>query len=133
MRVVVTALVLVTLLAGTVNGRDHHFPFGPFRMFAHKTKTHGRVTAAALGAVSVDGEPVSVTFKSLGLRRAEVEGQIGQHREDPNLLPNLAKAYERAHPRGPELAELELVNRIFYLRNGKVVGRDVKTLGVWRR
>ena len=33
-RLVMTALVLVALLAGTVFGDDVHFPFGPFRMYS---------------------------------------------------------------------------------------------------
>ena len=133
LRAAATALVLVTLVAGTANGEDDHFPFGPFRMFSRTTKSTGRVTAARVEGVTVDGRTVRIVDGSVGLRRAEVEGQIPRFEEDPSLLRHLLVAYERFHPEAAELAELRVVNDISRLTDGRVTSRETKVVATWAR
>lgn len=133
LRGLATAMVLVTLLAGTAWGEDDHFPFGPFRMFARTTKPTGRVTAARIEAVTAAGDTITIHDARLGLRRAEVEGQIPRFRRDPALLEHLVAAYDRFQPEGPELVELRVVNDVSRLTDGRVTSRETLVVATWER
>ena len=132
-RAVATATVLLTLLAGSAWGEDDHFPFGPFRMFSRTTKSTGRVTASRIEAITADGRTITIADARLGLRRAEVEGQIPRFRRDPALLAHLVDAYERFQPDGPELVELRVVNDISRLTDGRVTSRETRLVAAWER
>ena len=132
-RAAATAAVLLMLLAGSAWGEDDHFPFGPFRMFSRTTKSTGRVTASRIEAVTADGRTITIADARLGLRRAEVEGQIPRFRRDPALLAHLVEAYERFQPDGPELVELRVVNDISRLTEGRITGRETRVVATWDR
>ena len=131
LRLVATAAVLLTLLAGSAWGEDDHFPFGPFRMFSRTTKSTGRVTAARIEAVTADGEVVTIGHERFGLRRAEVEGQLPRFEDDPELLRHLADAYDEFNPDGVELVGLRLVNDITRLADGRVTSRETRVVAEW--
>ena len=97
-RLAVTALVAVLLLAGTFVGQDDDFPFGPFRMYSTRDDPDGAVVSTRVEAVSPDGRVLVVDERSTGLKRAEVEGQVQRFREDPTLLAALSRAHDRLRP-----------------------------------
>lgn len=129
-RGVAVAVVLGLLVAGSVWGSDHDFPFGPFRMYATSGRTNGAVRTAALVGV-VEGRPFTIQPESLGLRRAELEGQYARFRTEPRLLASLARAYER---RGVQLDELRLVQRVRRIVDRRRSGPSTSEVIVaWRR
>lgn len=131
LRLAATAVVLVTLLWGSVRGADHDFPFGPFRMYSTSGRPDGAVRTAALEGI-VDGEVVPFPSEVLGLRRSELEGQYGRFREDPRLLQALAEHYREEE--GVVLDELRLVERVRRLRDRRRVGRtETNVLATWER
>lgn len=130
-RVRLTAAVVVLLLvtAGGVWGEDDHFPFGPFRMFATSGRPDGVVRTPALVGV-VDGDAFRIDPQSLGLRRAELEGQINRFRT-PGLLPALAAEYEEETGRALDELRLVIVRRP--LRDSRPTGESESTIErVWR-
>ena len=121
-RVAVTVAGCGLLLAGTLWGQDDHFPFGPFRMFAHSAKRDGVVNSARLEAVNADGERFKLSDTSTGLRRAEIEGQMGRFRADGRRLGAVADAYADRHPDAPPLVLVEILQRRYQLEDGEPSG-----------
>ncbi len=131
-RGVLTASVLVALMAGTVIGDDDHFPFGPFRMYSTTNKLDGLVRAAYLQGVTAEGEVIDIGWTDVGMRRAEVEGQIDRFQANPVLLRNLVTAYERHVPDAPEIVEVRLLQELTRLRGGKPTTSSSIELSSWR-
>jgi hypothetical protein len=117
-RLAVTVVVFGVLVAGAFLGTDHDFPFGPFRMYATSGRTTGAVRTAALEGWW-HGRPVEVQSESIGIRRAELEGQYPRFRRDPRLLAAVAREFRS---RGVHLDRLQLVAVIRRVVNGKRVG-----------
>ncbi|MBA2312664.1 MAG: hypothetical protein H0V97_07675 [Actinobacteria bacterium] len=132
-RLSVAALTLLALLLGTIVGQDDHFPFGPLRMFSIKNELDGRVRSLEIEGVTESGEVLLVSFEEFGLRRADVEGQLGKLEEAPeDVVEALRRAAERFTPGGPTFVRLRLFERIFVLDNGTPVDQQIETLAVWR-
>jgi hypothetical protein len=85
-RLLATAVVAGALLAGSLVGSDDWFPVGPFRMYATSGRATGEVRTAALVAVTAAGDEITVGPDDVGLRRAELEGQLRRLRDGPHLL-----------------------------------------------
>lgn len=133
LRLAALALAAVALVAGTAWGEDDHFPFGPFRMYANATKTTGRVITPRLEATTATGDDIHVLWTDLGLRRAELEGQMNRLTKDRDeLLEAIAETYHRRNPDAPELVEVRLERRITHLDDGEVTGREQETVAVYR-
>jgi hypothetical protein len=135
LRMLATTVVLVMLLAGTFWGQDDHFPFGPFRMYSIRNKLDGQIRGAVIEVVDAQGRASAVEIRSdqVGLRRAEIEGQLDRFERDPSLLRHLAYSYEELHP-GEHVEVLRLYQEITRLANGRAVGPVTRTLVVeWRR
>ena len=128
-RLAVTGLVAVLLLAGTIAGQDDHFPFGPFRMYS--TSTSGQVLVLKLEGTTATGATVPIDFNDLGLRRAEVDGQLPLFRADPARLRYLAAAL-RARG-GPELTGVHLFQDIYPLVDGRPGTPRARTVASWTR
>jgi hypothetical protein len=126
------AAVLLLLAAGTVWGDDEHFPFGPFRMYSTRNDPNGTVNVVKIRARTVTGEIVSLRPRTLGLRPAEVNGQITRHVDDSVLAAKLARAY-RAFDREPPLAKLWLLHGFHQLRDGRAVDYWEEVRGTWSR
>lgn len=98
-------LVLVAMVGafglGSVIGDDHWWPAGPWRMFSTATPPSGAVTWNSI-EIREDGEaqfrPAPITPWTVGLNRAEVEGQIPEIVADPSRLGTLAQAHQRLRP-----------------------------------
>ncbi|HEX5495697.1 MAG TPA: hypothetical protein VFX70_14090 [Mycobacteriales bacterium] len=132
-RLAATALVLALLFAGTLWGSDSDFPLGPFRMYSTRDSPNAPVATTQIEATTAAGGRVSISGPETGLRRAEVEGQLGRFVGDPALLESLAAAYQRHHP-GSVLTQVEVVRRDYSLRRGRATGAVRTTvLAAWSR
>ena len=89
-RRVAAAAVAALALAGTLWGEDDDFPFGPVRMYATSARATGTVRTAELWGIHADGSHEVLEAGDVGLRRAELEGQLPRFRAEPALLGALA-------------------------------------------
>jgi hypothetical protein len=121
-RAAATAVVAGLLLAGTFVGQDDAFPFGPFRMYATRDDPDGLVVSTRVEAVDTTGRVLVVPDTATGMRRAEIEGQVGRFRRDPALLAELSLAHSRQHPKEPAYAEVRVVERRYRLRDSRPTG-----------
>ncbi|WP_412540429.1 hypothetical protein R8Z50_32190 [Longispora sp. K20-0274] len=130
LRVTITTLVAVALLLGTLFGSDDAFPFGPFRMYATTDALDAPVRDTRVTAVDDSGAGLDLTERDTGLRRAEVEGQLGRS-DLPRLL---AEAYARRNPAAPPLRRVAIVVTWHELRAGQPTGRTTEeTVAAWER
>jgi hypothetical protein len=127
-RAAVTVIGAGLLLAGTLVGQDDVFPFGPFRMYSTTDELHAPVASTRLEAVDAEGTRFRLSDGMTGMRRAEIEGQMGRFRADPALLGSLAEAYAARNAGRPPLARVEIVVRHFTLAGGKPTGAYTDTL-----
>jgi hypothetical protein len=134
-RLAVVLLVFALLGWGSWKADDDAFPVGPFVMFAFTTPPNGDVVSAAVEAVDVDGRrlPVVLEPKEVGLRRAEMEGQIPRVVAHPELLGALASAHARLRPHSPHWKQVDLVEHHVHLRDGRTVGETTVVLATWRQ
>ena len=124
-RFAVAATVLVLVLAGTLWGQDDDFPFGPFRMYATAAKPTGTVRVAELYGIRADGTRVLLEAHDVGLRRAELEGQLPRFRKDPALLATLAR---------PDYVEIRLEERVRRVVDRRIVrGEHRDLIAEWHR
>jgi hypothetical protein len=132
-RMLVTLLGGVLLLAGTLWGSDDHFPFGPFRMYAHANPPNDLVPVTRLEGVDATGAVVALTEGNTGIRRAEIEGQQERYATDPALLREVADAYANRNSAAPELVEIRVVIRWYVVRDSRPTGRySDETVVRWR-
>lgn len=130
-RAVVTVVLGCLVVAGTLWGQDDHFPFGPFRMYSTTSDPNGAITVPVFRAVDSRGKDLELRSRDLGLRPAEVNGQIYFIRDDPDHLEHLADAYSRLHPDAPRLVELRLYQGLHVLRAGRPVAYEEHQLAIW--
>ena len=131
-RLAATAVVLALVLAGSVWGEDDHWPFGPFRMYSTTTRLDGRVIVPSFRALTEQGRTLELSTDDVGLRRAEVLGQLDRLRSRPELLRLLAVAHARLHPGTPRLRSLSLVAGVHRLERGRPAGFHERVLVTWR-
>ena len=115
-------VVFGLLVLGTWRGDDDNFPFGPFRMYASRQSLDAPTAWLVLQADTGDGRTVLVDPSDSGLRRAELEGQLGQILAQPARLAVVATSYARHHPGEPPLVAVELVRRSQPMRHGEPLG-----------
>jgi hypothetical protein len=125
LRLTVAGVALALVLAGTLWGSDDDFPAGPFRMYATAARTTGNVRTAQLYGVLASGEQRLLQAGDVGLRRAELEGQLPRFRAEPDLLSALAR---------PEFVEVRLVERIRRVVDRRVQpGERFEVIAAWHR
>ena len=129
-RLAVTAVVGGLLLAGTLAGQDDAFPFGPFRMYSTTDSLDAPVKSTRMEAVDSTGRRFALRGESVGLRRAEIEGQLHRFRDDPALLGSIATAYRNRNPDRAALARVEIITRHFALKDGHPTGDHYDTVDV---
>ena len=127
------AVTMVALLLGTFWGDDDHFPFGPFRMYSVANKTDGVIRVPALEATTESGLNIDVAFSDIGLRRAELEGQIDRFIADESLMRHLITAYDRFANADHEIVEFRVVEQANYLRDGSVYKTEEQVVATWSR
>ena len=132
-RAFATVGVITALLAGAFFGDDDHFPFGPMRMYSTTNEVDGPVASIYLEGTTADGEDVIIKISALGLRPAELDGQIPRFRADPGLMRYVFETYEATNPDGYELISLRLVRGIHQLEDRKEVSYTEEVIAEWTR
>lgn len=134
MRLLVTLVLVMLTLAGTFVGQDDDFPFGPFRMYSTRDDPDGTVVSTRVEAVDARGRVRVVDERSTGLKRAEVEGQVGRFVADPDLLGLLAQAHERLRPEEPRFTQVRVIEKVYELRDSRPTGVERERVVVrWGR
>jgi len=132
-RLLVTLLCGMTLLAGTVWGRDDHFPFGPFRMYSTSSPPDAPAPDTRVEGIDTTGTVVPLDQHNTGIRRAEIEGQRDRYVADPGRLRGVADAYATRNPAASVLVEVRIVIRWHGVRNGRPTGRSTdETVARWQ-
>ncbi|HEY7047280.1 MAG TPA: hypothetical protein VH373_08675 [Jatrophihabitantaceae bacterium] len=116
-RLAAVLAVLVLVIAGTVNGQDDDFPFGPFKMYSTRDDPNGQVNELRVQLLLKSGAVQDVTNASGAPRRAELEGRVADLTAHPAELAQLAPLYV-AHASGP-VRELRLVWLVHPLHDGR--------------
>lgn len=121
------------LLAGTAWGDDDHFPFGPFRMYSTSARPDGAVHSTGIEVRTRDGKwyPAHLNPWTVGMNRAEVEGQAGRFVERPELLGKLAEAHRRLSPRAEPWVGVRLVTRRQHLVDRRPAGVEEIVTAEW--
>ena len=122
-RLAVTVVLVALTLAGTVRGTDAAFPFGPLRMYSTTHSLNGPVNDTWAWGTDAHGRTMKLTEGRLGIRRAEIEGELGRFQQRPSRLHTLADAYERRHPGAPKLVVVEVRTRKIGVHHGKPTGK----------
>lgn len=127
----VSLVLALATIAGSLFWTDDAFPIAPFRMFSYGNRPDTLVRDTRIEGELETGEEIRVGWADVGLRRAELEGQYSRFRADPRLLGSLARAFE---DRGVYLDELQLVQRVRHLENRERVGpTETVVLETWKR
>jgi len=131
-RNLLTALVFLGVITSSVWGSDDHFPFAPFRMYSTTTSPSGTVTMPHFEGVTDSGIKLKLETEELGLRTAEVLGQMDRFRHHPALLGRLAQTHGASESASSRLVELSLVRGIHRLKDGRPRGYSEEIVSVWR-
>jgi hypothetical protein len=121
-RVVVTAIGAVLLLAGTLWGADDDFPFGPFKMYSTAPGADADAPDTRVEGVDTTGRVVVLTEANSGLRRAEFEGQQQAYVDHPARLRQVALAYADRSPAAAPLRTVRIVIHWVDIENSRVTG-----------
>ena len=131
-RVLAVVVVGSALLAGSAVGTDDWFPLGPFRMFTNRAAPTGDVRGVTIEAVDAEGRALTVGGGDVGLRHAELEGQLWRFQARPELLADIAEAYRSVHPGAPALVVVELRERIRRIDDRHLTDEvEVRTVARW--
>ncbi len=132
LRVAATVAAAGLLLAGSVWGSDDDFPFGPFRMYAGVNDPNGDVVSSYLQAVLPGGKAIRVDERGTGLRRAELEAEVGGFIKNPASLQSLAKAHAELHPDEPPYTAVQVVQLDQHLHHAALAEQTTKIVAEWR-
>lgn len=131
-RLLATVAAGALLLLGTFWGVDDDFPFGPFRMYSTAPGSDEPAPDTRVEGVDTTGAVVSLTERSTGIRRAEIEGQLAAYEADPSRLRRVAEAYAARNPSAPELVEVRIVIRYEGVRDSRPTGTHTdETVATW--
>lgn len=134
LRLAAALAVALGLVVGTFWGDDDNFPFGPFRMYSTKQELDGEVRATEIEGLTEDGVWVPLRFSWFGVRRADVEGQLGMLAQPPDeVVASMAAAYERFGRGEEEIVAFRLLERTIDVEDGVPAGETVEFIATWRR
>lgn len=127
-------VVAVLLLIGSLVGQDDNFPFGPFRMYSTKQGIDGRIRILEVwGLREPGGAERLVMEEDFGLRRADLEGQLGKLEVPPTLvLERLADSYKTLHEGEFPFDGLAFRQRVVFLEDGVPAGEQRRGIATWR-
>jgi hypothetical protein len=121
-RVAVTVVAALTLLAGTLWGSDDDFPFGPFSMYAGVNAPNDPAPDTRVEGTDTTGTTLLLNENNAGVRRAEIEGEEASYIANPNLLASIADAYARLNPTAPRIVKVALIVRLYEIHNDRITG-----------
>jgi hypothetical protein len=132
-RAAFTVALLGALAYGSIWGRDPVFPVGPMSQYARYVPPDGTVQSTTVWADTTAGTYVNVELDAhgVGVKRADVEAQLGQIIANPSLLRTISSAQRRLHPHQPQFVRLYVVQATIQLHNRVPDGRTVRTLATW--
>ncbi|MEU4722844.1 hypothetical protein AB0G06_24790 [Nonomuraea dietziae] len=118
-RLAAAGAVIAALGYGTVLGDDDLFPFGPMVQYAFSIPPDGEIKSLHLHAETAAGTRVEIPIEPyyVGIRRAELEGQLSRYLARPELLQGLADSHARIRPGDPRLTKLIVVTKVITLRD----------------
>ncbi|MFI6904465.1 hypothetical protein ACIBKY_24615 [Nonomuraea sp. NPDC050394] len=118
-RLVAATAVLVALGYGTVAGDDDLFPFGPMVQYAFSIPPDGKIGSLIMEADTAAGTRVEIPIEPyyVGIRRAELESQLGRYVAEPSLLQELADNHARIRPEDPRLTRIYVITKVITLKN----------------
>jgi hypothetical protein len=121
----------VLLAVGTFWGTDDDFPFGPMKMYATSTSPSGRVATTAVYGTTATGDDVKVSPGAIGMRNAELEGQLPRLVEHPELLGALARSYHDRFPDRPRFEHVRIQRNYKDLEDKEIVRRYSVVVAEW--
>lgn len=132
-RLAATAAVVLTLFWTTAYGTDDDFPLGPMVQYAFRTDPNGFIDSHYVEADTTDGRRITVPLsnRGVGMKRAQIEGQLFTFITNPSTLQQLAQAQERLHPDEPHYTRIYLMRDRLTLRDGRGAERTVEVLAQW--
>jgi hypothetical protein len=133
-RVLVTLVGVLVLIAGTLWGQDDDFPFGPFRMYSTAPDPNAAAKDTRVEGVDTGGRTVQLTEANSGIRRAEIEGQQQAYVEDPARLSRVAEAYADHSPAAAPLRSVRIVIRWHGVEHSRPTGTYTdQVIAQWTR
>lgn len=133
-RLAFTLALAAAVFYGTLWGDDEDFPVGPFRMYSTSRELNEPVGDTQMYAVNATGEEFRFVESLTGMRRAELEGQLGKFEADPDRMAYLAEAYEQRFPDRPVVEEIRIVIEWIEIRNGLPTGEStIEEVVSWQR
>jgi hypothetical protein len=130
-RLVLSAVAVALLLYGSVAGRDNMWPFGPFSMYAGYYPPNGVISSNLLVAETADGRTVYPGQSEVGVARADIEGELGVFRANPDLLGDLAATFRRRNPAASPYVRVWIQQTRWQLHDRAVVDTSSVTLVEW--
>ncbi len=129
-----TAGLLAAIVWGSLGATDDTFPIGPFHQYARADPPNGRISVPYLQGRTGSGPWKPILFADLGLRRAEIEGQLGLLQVPVNrLLPRLANAYATFDPGAEAPDALRLMYKTYLLQGGRAIDIETSERARWTR
>ncbi|QDB78384.1 hypothetical protein FE251_02580 [Georgenia wutianyii] len=123
-RMVGTVAALGVLAYGQVADTNDLFPLGTLSQFATARDLDGTVRSTYLLADTAgeQGRRIAMNEQTIGVARAEVEGQLQRIIDRPELMQSLVDAYAALQPGREPIETLYLMRSIQQLAGGYVVG-----------
>ena len=94
------------------------------RMYARTRSLDAPVNDTWPYAVDATGREFRLSQKVLGVRRAEIEGQLGLFQHHPTRLRLLAETYAARHPAAPPIVRVEIRTRKIQMHAGSPTGEE---------
>lgn len=128
LRVVGTVAALGVLAYGQVADTNDLFPLGTLSQFATPRDLDGTIRSTYLLAdtATEDEQRVAMNKQTIGVARAEVEGQLQRILDNPELMQSLIDAHAALKPDLDAIETLYLMRSIQQLEDGYVVGEPEK-------
>ena len=102
-------------------------------MYSVRNDPNATILVTSVRGTSIDGEELRIPFSDLGIRRAELDGQLTRFfADDSRLAGVLVESYDNMGSQ-PPLAGLRIIRTIHQLEAGRAVSSSERMLGVWRR
>ncbi|MCM3662368.1 hypothetical protein M3148_15415 [Georgenia satyanarayanai] len=123
-RIAGTIAALGVLAYGQVADTNDLFPLGTLSQFATARDLDGTVRSTYLLAdtATEDGRRIAMNDRTIGVARAEVEGQLQRILDNPALMQSLIDGYAALKPNREPVETLYLMRSIQQLEDGYVVG-----------